>query len=82
MTKPHHTAEHWAQRPRNLEGFVVTKVEDGGDHLTITGDHGWTFGRSKSDLGRDISIGDDLWIETVSSRKLPDYATATAGYFG
>lgn len=66
MTTPaHHTAYHWAQLHRSTEGFTVTRVEDTGDQLTITGDHGWTFGRSKADLGRDIRVGDQLWIETV-----------------
>jgi hypothetical protein len=66
MTTPaRHTAEYWAQLPRRIKGFIVTRVEDSGEHLTITGDHGWTFGRSKADLGRDIKVGDDLWIETV-----------------
>lgn len=61
----HHTAAHWAAMRRNLEGFTVTEVRDSGDSLTITGDHGWTFGRSKVDLGRDIAVGDQLWVETV-----------------
>lgn len=66
----HHTAEHWAQLPRRVKGFKVTRVEDSGKSLTITGDHGWTFGRSKADLGRDIKVGDDLWIETVKMTQI------------
>lgn len=71
MTIPeHHTAAGWAKRPRSLEGFTVTNVEDGGDYLTITGGHGWTFGRSKADLGRDIRVGDELWIETMQLSRI------------
>jgi len=81
MAPPHHTAEYWAQMRRTVEGFIVTKVEDSGDHLTITGDHGWTFGRSKADLGRDVRVGDELWIETVKLTQITGLCDRTGWLF-
>lgn len=66
MTTPaHHTAEHWAQRRRDLDEFVVTKVEDHGDSLALTGHHGWTFSKAKAALGREIHVGEHLQQETI-----------------
>lgn len=80
-TPPHHTAEHWAQRPRRLEGFRVTKVEEGSNGLTITGDHGWTFHRSKADFGRDIHVGEELWVETVNLTQITGLRDVTGWLF-
>lgn len=77
----HHTAAGWAKRPRRLQEFVVTKVQDSADHLTITGDHGWTFNRSKADLGRDISVGDSLAIETVQLSQITGLRDANGWLF-
>lgn len=82
MTIPaHHTAEHYAQMNRKLQGFTVTKVQDSGSSLTITGDHGWTFGRSKADLGRNISVGDSLWIETIKLTQITGLRDANGWLF-
>jgi len=66
MTTPaHHTAEHWASIPRRLEWFEVKNVKDHGDSVEINQSSGWTFFRSKADLGREIRVGESLAIETV-----------------
>lgn len=64
-TPAHHTAEHWATRPRRLEDFIVKRVEDHGDSVSLTGHHGWTFNKSKAALGREISVGEHLQQETI-----------------
>lgn len=61
----HHTAEEWARRPRRLEPFTVKSVKDTGDGLEIHQSNGWTFHRSKADLGREIHVGERLELETV-----------------
>jgi len=61
----HHTPKGWAKRPRRLEEFTVKSVKDHGDSLEIHMSTGWTFIRSKSDLGRDITVGETLWQETM-----------------
>lgn len=61
----HHTAGYWAQMPRHLEWFTVKSVKDHGDGLEINQSNGWTFFRSKADLGRDIAVGESLALETV-----------------
>ncbi len=80
-TPAHHTAEHWASMPRRVQGFSVTKVEDSGDSLTISGDHGWTFMRSKAELGRDITVGEDLWVETVKFGQITGLQDANGWLF-
>lgn len=77
----HHTAEHWAQIPRRIKGFKVTRIKDSGQSLTITGDHGWTFNRLKIDLSRDIKVGDDLWIETVKLTQITGLQDADGWLF-
>lgn len=64
-TPAHHTAEHWAGRPRSLNPFVVKDVEDHGDSVTLKSDQGYCFNRAKSDLGREIRVGDPLQLETI-----------------
>jgi hypothetical protein len=70
MTEPHHTAEHWAQHSRRLEEFTVKSVKDYGDSLEIRMSTGWTFVRSKADLGRDIALGETLWQETIQLTRI------------
>jgi hypothetical protein len=65
MTESHHTAEHWAKIPRSLTWFTVKGVKDHGDGLEINQSDGWTFFRSKADLGREICVGESLALETV-----------------
>lgn len=65
MTQPHHTAEHWAGRHRDIDVFIVTKVEDHGDTVSLTGHRGWTFNKSKAALGREIHVGEHLQQETI-----------------
>ena len=81
MTQPHHHVEYWAQIPRSLEGFTVTAVQESGEHLTITGDHGWTFVRSKADLGREIRVGEELWLETVKLTQITGLKDASGWLF-
>jgi hypothetical protein len=61
----HHTAEHWAQRRRSLDDFVVKTVEDHGDSVTLCSTKGWCFNRVKSDLERTIHTGERLRLETI-----------------
>lgn len=71
MTTPaHHTAEGWAQRPRRLEPFIVESVKDHGDGLEIHKSDGWTFYRSKTDLGREIHVGEELEMETIQLTRI------------
>lgn len=65
MTEPHHTADFWAQLPRRVEWFTVKSVKDHGDNVTINQSNGWSFHRSKADLGREIVDGESLALETV-----------------
>lgn len=82
MTTPaHHTAEHWAQCRRSLDDFVVTRVEDHGDSVAITGDKGWTFGRSKAELGRDIQVGEHLQQETMGFSQVTGLRDANGWLF-
>lgn len=65
QTPEHHTAAGWSKRPRRIEEFTVESVKDNGDRLEIHMSTGWTFGRSKADLGREIMVGETLWQETI-----------------
>jgi hypothetical protein len=69
-TPAHHTAAHWARMRRNLEGFTVTEVKDGDDHLMISAGDGRTIGLSKADLGREIHVGEELWLETAQGTRI------------
>lgn len=70
MTETHHTAEYWADCPRRLEEFTVKSVKDHGASLEIHMSTGWTFGRSKAALGRDIAVGETLWQETIQLTRI------------
>lgn len=61
----HHTAEFWESIPRHLEWFTVKSLEESADGVTIHQSNGWTFHRSKADLGREIHVGESLALETV-----------------
>lgn len=64
-TPAHHTAEHWAQRRRSIADFIVKRVQDHGDTVALTGHLGWTFAKSRAELGRDIRVGEHLQQETI-----------------
>lgn len=64
-TPAHHTADHWAQRPRSLNEFVVKSVLDSGDYLTLTSESGWGWMARKADLSREIRVGERLQQETI-----------------
>jgi hypothetical protein len=80
-TPAHHTAEGWADRPRHLEQFTVEAVTDRGDSLEIRMSTGWTFIRSKTDLGRDITVGETLWQETVQLTRITGLRDANGWLF-
>lgn len=62
----HHTAAFWESIPRRLEEFAVKRVEDSGvDRVVLTSEGGWSWAPLKSDLGREIHIGEHLVQETV-----------------
>jgi hypothetical protein len=82
MTTPApHTAEHWATMPRRLEAFTVDKVKDDGDGVEIRQSNGWTFYRSKADLGREIHVGEHLEIETVKLTQITGLRDANGWLF-
>lgn len=82
MTTPaHHTAEGWADRPRRIEEFVVEKATDRGDSIEIKMSTGWTFIRSKDDLGRDIRVGETLWQETIQLTRITGLRDANGWLF-
>jgi hypothetical protein len=82
MTVPaHHTAAEWASRPRRLEEFTVKSVKDHGDSLEIHMSTGWTFVRSKADLGRDITVGETLWQETIQLTRITGLRDANGWLF-
>lgn len=81
MTEPHHTAEHWAQRPRKVEPFVVGSVKDCGDGLEIHQSDGWTFYRSKAELGREIHVGEHLQLETMQLTRITGLRDANGWLF-
>lgn len=62
------TASFWASLPRRCEEITITSVVDNGDSLTLT--YGWTFNRSKAELGRDIKVGDRFILETVQLTRI------------
>lgn len=61
---PHHTAECWAGRRRTIETSTIKRLTDHGDRYEITGSSGWTFQRSKADIGRELHEGDVYELET------------------
>lgn len=77
----HHTAAGWACRPRRVEEFIVESVKDHGDSLEIHMSTGWTFVRSKSDLGREITVGETLWQETIQLTRITGLRDANGWLF-
>jgi hypothetical protein len=70
-TPPHHTAEHWSQRRRRMDDFIVERVDDHGDSLTLTStDHSGFALLSKASLGREIAPGEHLRLETVNGSQI------------
>jgi hypothetical protein len=63
-TPAHHTAECWAGRPRHIETSTIKRLTDHGERYEITGSSGWTFLRSKADIGRELHEGDVYDLET------------------
>lgn len=62
---PAHSVDFWAATPRYLEDIVVTEVQSDADSVWITaGCMG--FRRSRTDLGREIRVGEHLALETVN----------------
>lgn len=51
--------------PRRLEEFTVKGLKEHPNGVEINMSTGWTFFRSKEDLGRDLQVGETLWQETV-----------------
>jgi hypothetical protein len=64
-----------------LEAFVVEGVKDHGDSLEIRMSTGWTFIRSKADLGRDLSVGEQLEQETVQLTRITGLRDADGWLF-
>jgi hypothetical protein len=70
MFTSHHTAEYWAQYSRDLEDFIVKQVHDRGDRIELLSTASVGFARSKSELGREISVGERLQLETVALSRI------------
>lgn len=77
----HHTPEFYASTPRREERFVVKSVKDHGDSLEINMSTGWTFLRSKADLGRNIEVGEVLWQETIKLTQITGLRDANGWLF-
>lgn len=78
---PHHTAAFWATKPRTLRDFIVDTVDDGGgDRVTLCAD-GWCWAPRKSDLGREIQVGEHLQQETISFSQVTGLRDANGWLF-